>query len=381
MKSIIFASCIAILFAGCSTFNVNKQESKLVSAKERAIIVVQKQGKKTNDANHTIVCAEPSPDALSSYAMQLAAEGKIPEGTALKLAGSFQEGTAFIGLRTQSIQLLRDAMYRNCEAYANGAIDEAEYAIASRRHQRNMVALLAIEQLTGAIRVPPITITTEGAAEVAKSMSQMQTEADAIDNEINQLAQQINDINTTGKIGNELNALNEKKTKFENQKSSREKNRKAIEEGIANARSVITTGKTYATVHGDGIINRSDQHIEKVSDAVVGIFKDINGADDFAQMCLSYLMKDRNASICGENNNTMNCICLNHLKQLTEVKNANVKLLKSLDTIIQDLNTSEKAKLASQVLGQREDDDTGNTTPAISIRGIKIDIDSVSNKK
>lgn len=361
MKSTIIIGLIAtILLSGCARlnsiardFNVNEGIGQLIDAKQRAIIVVQKKkennhGTKNNDTNYTVVCAEPSPDALSAYAMQMALEGKIPDGTALKLAGSSQEGTSFIGLRTQSIQLLRDAMYRNCEAYANGAIDEAEYAIASRRHQRNMVALLAIEQLTGAIRVPPMTITSEGAAEVAKSLSQLQTEADALDEGIDQLEQQIKDINTTNKQDDEVKALTDKKTKLEHQKSSKEKNRKAIEKGIENARGAITTGKTYATVHGDGIISRSDQHIENVSAAVVGIFENINGADDFAQMCLSYLMKDRNSSVCGENNNTINCICLNHLAQLTKTIEMHNQTQAELNKRIKDINISEVKKMLQE---------------------------------
>lgn len=312
-------------------FDVNKGVGKLIDVKQRAIIVVKRK-----DANATVVCAEPSPDALSAYAMQLALEGSTPSQGELKLAASSQESAAYIGLRTQSIQLLRDAMYRNCEAYANGAIDEAQYGIASRRYQRSMVALLAIEQLTGAIRVPPITITTEGAVEVAKSMNQMQAEADALDEEIVQLTQDINDINTTGKTGNDLKALKEKKAKLENQKSSREKNRKAIEEGIANARGVITRGKTYATVHGNGAISRNDQHIQNVSDAVVEIFKDINEADDFTQLCGSYLIAGNKTDKNTDRNNTMTKICVKRLEQMIDESNTSIRNEeKSVDALIE----------------------------------------------
>ena len=61
-----------------------------------------------------------------------------------------------IGLRTQSIQLLRDAMYRICEAYWNDALDSESLIAMHRRFQNLMTGLLAIEQLTGAVRPEPI---------------------------------------------------------------------------------------------------------------------------------------------------------------------------------------------------------------------------------
>lgn len=301
MKStLLIVGTLAILFSGCSTFNVNKSESRLMSAKERAIIVVQKQGSNPQDSNKTIVCAEPSPDALSSYAMQLAAEGKIPESTAFNLAGSFQEGSAFIGLRTQSIQLLRDAMYRNCEAYANGAIDEAEYSIASRRHQRNMVALLAIEQLTGTVRVPPVTITTKGTSGVAKSQGEN------------------SDVNTTG--------------------------------------------ETFVVVHSTDSNKSNDQQIQTITTAVVNIFKDINEADDFGQMCLTYLLKDRKTAIVCDKNDTIYCICLDHLRQsnyekklLNQEKKLHNEARESFNTYIKssESNASKVAKMIQQVYNQQ----------------------------
>lgn len=318
--TIIIGLIATVLFSGCARlnsiardFNVNEGTGQLIDAKQRAIIVV-----KQKDTNKTIVCAEPSPDALSAYAMQMALEGKIPDGTALKLASSSQEGTSFIGLRTQSIQLLRDAMYRNCEAYANGAINEAEYGIASRRYQRRMVGLLAIEQLTGAIRVPPISITTEGTAEIAKSISEMQSEADLIDEEITQLTNKINDINTTLKTGDELITLNEKKTKLESQKSSKEKNKEAINKAIVNARSIMLTGKTYATVIDNGLIHRSDEHIEKVADTVYNIVNDLNNEDDFGQICISNIFNPKIDKEILE-------ICKNKLNQINQLNELMLK--------------------------------------------------------
>ncbi len=76
----ICASCIAL--AGCTLaewnsirreFQVEEGASQLIDAKQRAIIV------STDSTNRTIVCAEPSPDALSIAALGAAAEGSSGE--------------------------------------------------------------------------------------------------------------------------------------------------------------------------------------------------------------------------------------------------------------------------------------------------------------
>lgn len=97
-----------------------------------------------------VVCAEPAPDALSAIAAQ-SGVSVSQLNDAVSVEGALSEVAANIGVRTQTIQTLRDGFYRVCEAYMNGLSDE-QYAIMLRRFQTNMIALLAIEQLTGAVR-------------------------------------------------------------------------------------------------------------------------------------------------------------------------------------------------------------------------------------
>jgi hypothetical protein len=109
------------------------------------------------------ICTEPSPDALSAAASS--AGVSLSKADALQLAANLSaaEGAAFIGLRTQSIQLMRDAMFRICEAYVSGAINGRGYETLLRRYQSSMVGILAIEQLTGVVRAAPVSL--GGAAE------------------------------------------------------------------------------------------------------------------------------------------------------------------------------------------------------------------------
>lgn len=97
------------------------------------------------------VCAEPSPDALQAVSASLGLGAAAPSQGTASLSQALQQSTASIGLRTQSITMMRDAMYRVCEAYQNGAITKADVLQLTQRSQDVMLGVLAIEQLTGAV--------------------------------------------------------------------------------------------------------------------------------------------------------------------------------------------------------------------------------------
>lgn len=116
-----------------------------IDAKQRAVL-----SNRRADKDIRVVCAEPAPDALSAIAAQ-AGVSVSDISNAVSAEGGASEAAANIGLRTQTIQTLRDGFYRVCEAYMNG-LSEEQYSIMLRRFQTNMIALLAIEQLTGAVK-------------------------------------------------------------------------------------------------------------------------------------------------------------------------------------------------------------------------------------
>ena len=61
-------------------------------------------------------------------------------------------------MRTQTIQLLRDGLYRACEAYMNGAIDQHQYNVILINADKLMITLLAIDGIAGTHVVAPVTI-------------------------------------------------------------------------------------------------------------------------------------------------------------------------------------------------------------------------------
>ena len=106
-------------------------------------------------------CAEPSPDALASFAAGLGLRlGKIGKRSAA-FENVLQSSAASIGLRTQSITLMRDALYRVCEATANGVVGKVGAATLLARSQDLTAVVLAIEQLTGAVAPDPVILTSE----------------------------------------------------------------------------------------------------------------------------------------------------------------------------------------------------------------------------
>ena len=95
-------------------------------------------------------CAEPSPDALAAYTSSLGLGIRASNLSAASVARTLATSAGSIGLRTQSITLMRDALYRMCEASNNGHLANWEIAAFLRRSQDLTAVVLAIEQLTGA---------------------------------------------------------------------------------------------------------------------------------------------------------------------------------------------------------------------------------------
>ena len=90
MKLFLLIIGLPVLFfslVGCGYFGsvyrefaVDDGSGALIDIKQRAIITSkQEKNGSGGTAKQTIVCAEPSPDALSVYAAEIATEGSVPE--------------------------------------------------------------------------------------------------------------------------------------------------------------------------------------------------------------------------------------------------------------------------------------------------------------
>lgn len=163
-----------VLLAGCSAnrkaiyhFDEIDSYSSLttVDAKQRAILSTWS----VNDSTRRF-CSEPSPDVFSVVAQALSVGGAFGQSAdpasieaALNMAFSDAEQGSTIP-RTQTINMLRELMFRTCERYLSGAYTDLDMSVQAVRDQRLMVSILAIEQLTGAVAPKPVVIGAGGGA-------------------------------------------------------------------------------------------------------------------------------------------------------------------------------------------------------------------------
>ncbi len=152
LAELLVAGSIVGLTA-CANLNTIDRATQLPGAKsstgkavhldiQQRLLIVNHLGK---------YCAEPSPDALAAFAAEVGVSAGQPDHQALSAIIGGQSSTAGVGLRTQSITLMRDALFRMCEAYVNDALGPAQVAALLQRSQDLTAVILAVEQLTGAV--------------------------------------------------------------------------------------------------------------------------------------------------------------------------------------------------------------------------------------
>jgi hypothetical protein len=177
----IASICMMGLMAGCSGNHqsiyrhkpLTNSESSIttIDAKQRAIIAAKRGNSGLK------FCAEPSPDVFSVVAQSLSAGGTFgqradPKAIEAALSAAFsssEQGSTIP--RTQTINMLRELMYRTCERWLNNELGDAEMPIQAARDQRLMVSILAIEQLTGAVAPKPVVIGSAANASAGASGS------------------------------------------------------------------------------------------------------------------------------------------------------------------------------------------------------------------
>ncbi len=160
------------------------KESLVTDAKQR-VIWNRRQG------DGRFLCAEPSPDVAQAFseamkiAASLAGESASPDGSTKKIdasgsfARSYAGAVAQLGERLAVIQLLRDEMYRACEAYANGALTKVSYTLKLARLDKKMATLLSSEMAAGAFGRPLAAIGSAASVEGVDAETLKKAEAAA----------------------------------------------------------------------------------------------------------------------------------------------------------------------------------------------------------
>ncbi|CAK0769699.1 hypothetical protein WCLP8_4410009 [uncultured Gammaproteobacteria bacterium] len=104
-----------------------------------------------------IMCTEPSPDVAKALSTALEVSANVTGSGEGKLGYAYTEQLAQLTVRVPAIQALRDGLFRACEAYANGAIGDAAYALIISRYGDLLVTLLLGE---GAASSPAVALVT-----------------------------------------------------------------------------------------------------------------------------------------------------------------------------------------------------------------------------
>jgi hypothetical protein len=103
--------------------------------------------------HNPILCVEPSPDvadALSNAAGLTAKGGTTTVDGSLSISGVSSEAVAELAGRSTALLGLRDGLFQACEAYANGAIGQDDYALITSVYGKSMTTLFLAQDVTTA---------------------------------------------------------------------------------------------------------------------------------------------------------------------------------------------------------------------------------------
>jgi hypothetical protein len=125
-------------------------------ASQRAILLVPRQrGQTVLNA-----CSEPPPDVAQNLAQSLNSSlealgkkgGELEANVAAKVTSDLKTAAELIFQRSQGIQLLRDTMFRLCEALQNGVIEREDYREMIQTLISTANFIIPFEQCTGMAR-------------------------------------------------------------------------------------------------------------------------------------------------------------------------------------------------------------------------------------
>jgi len=151
LKQICFGAAFAVLLSGCTQgpgtifnrFSLEDGQSVSTGARQRVVTSHNPQiGTRPGYVHPTqIVCTEPSPDVALAVANSFGAGLSILSQGAGSITSQQAEGIVQLAERTISVQLLRERMFRACEAYSNGAITGTTYTLLMNGIGREIVTI------------------------------------------------------------------------------------------------------------------------------------------------------------------------------------------------------------------------------------------------
>lgn len=230
-------SALALAVSGCANLNTVDRETALPRGGKAVHLDIQQRLLISNDLGN--YCAEPSPDGLAAFAAALGVSASNPASQAVSVSGSGNSNAASIGLRSQTITVMRDAMYRVCEAYNNEFVGEAQVPVLLGRSQDLTAVILAIEQLTGPVTAQQVALmgTTDASASaslvaIAEQLELALKQVERANERLEDATTKVTELETKlAAVDLDLSAQKAKHEKFDNDTPAETRQRTELEIG------------------------------------------------------------------------------------------------------------------------------------------------------
>ena len=389
----IFVCVVALAINGCArlmsihrgeTLPKDKGHILSIDAKQRAIISVpvRQANEKADSESIMRFCSEPPPDVFTAIATgygikALFGSDKTKKEISAEIQQTISENAATIG-KTQTVNILREMMFRNCERFLSGATSSDEFIVQAARDQRAIVHVLAVEQLTGAARTQSIALTTlaktvasgvsgESIQSLAKARNDVQTTQAAADKAKSDAAALPpsggcqtgkNAYKDSGASDDEIKAKNIACQTF----AKTETDTKSAIEHYATVKKAVEQQEALSTeVGGDAkaIASSAEAVSRHVADAIVDIVRMNNDFSELEMTCVvffrnlsRYESKPNALKLLSEGNDSFSTTCLRLLKavgqregaendyeRLTLENNIQRAISSELSEILPDANT------------------------------------------
>jgi hypothetical protein len=344
---------VVCMLAGCGsvihqTDQVAGDSVLSVDAKQRVIVTAPRpleykvttttsdaQGKphdstQTVSSKYRAFCAEPSPDVFAVLSQAASASGSLQKeptaaSAALQAALTSTESGATIA-RTQTVNMLRELMYRTCERYLSGALNDEQFPIQAVRDQHLMVSILAIEQLTGVVtpRTVALTGTSSGnagqptseaivrlddawkgkqSAEANKGTAQSKfDELEGADPKCSKLLKDVQNNNSPAagtpeaKKLQDCNDAQSKLTQAEKERQAAADRYDALKTALAKGGAAAVASSGQASIGSDATSKLDAQTIQTIAQTVDKIVAENFQQDEFLLFCIR-VMKDTSGGL------------------------------------------------------------------------------------
>ena len=367
----LVATGMVLVLGGCEspalrhsifrTTSFDSGTAVITGAKQRVVTNLPANVKGGQNEPTRIVCAEPSPDVAQalSTAMTAAASVQVKGqgGGSLSFGKSAAESVAQLGERLGTIQLLRDGLYRACEAYANGAISDITYAVLLSRYDDTMVSMLTAELAAGAFGRSLATLGGQASTEASTKGSMdalVEKEEQNVDQKEKELAvakSKQEDAEADRDKAKEEDPDGDNSEK-ENAAADAQKNTETAKDALKIATEALTKTNAAATAVAAGAITRLQNPAvaETLAKMQRKYIENIN-ADALIVACITAMSKDTyKGSILADE-------CKGEHGIVAKVLELNADLLvtvKSRSSLIHSVKNIVNAKKTLKTLGDRE---------------------------